>query len=660
MQANYGYAGKILFVDLTSGKIREEALTIEDAKTWLGGMGIGTKLLYEMTRPGIDPLGPENVLTFSIGPWAGTIVPGAAKCVITAKSPLTKAYGVSTAGHFGTMLKFAGYDHIVFTGRAEKPVWLRIIDDEVTLVDAEHLWGRDTFETTDAIWESNPEAWVACIGPAGENMVLQANVMANKYAAFGLTGMGAVMGSKRLKAIGVYGTKSIKLADPAGFIKTAVKVHKEVMNGPWVKQWREIGTLIQFQDYAPGALEARKQQGSERPGYGMNDWTDKYTNKLRRGTATCPSCPVGCKARLEVDEGRYKGTNFVASCPAGTVHSMKFGIPNERWDGVAKIAEMSNRWGLSTLGISSIVGFAFQLWEDGVITKEDMGFELKRDDPESILELMRQISYRQGFGDILAERFESMRDKIGKGALEYALPIKGWFYAGGPRKTGTGQPLSGWDLKGSSSFSKWDTVTFGSHISPRGPQFNHYSSITMMPGRSGEALKRYCERTGIPQEEIGKIVTGEVDGFDVPTLTRYVELYNLIMHSVGECQRPFMSRALDMETVAQLLTTSTGIDFTVTELQRIAERIITLIKLYNLEEGLTKEDDLFPEGYLAEEYADEAKNLQGMVEKYYEVHDWDPETGQPSPRTIDALGLNEMRKLRVAGQYTLPTPPSTG
>ncbi len=623
MDITHGFMGKLLLVNLSTETIETRPISRQDAERFVGATGINAKLAYEMTERGCDPLGPGNVLIYGVGPFCGTIVPGTARTVVTAKSPLTNYYGTSAAGHFGMMLKLAGYDHLVITGRARKPVYLRVFDDDIAIEDASHLWGKDVFETTDAIWKDSPEAWVTCIGQAGENLVKHAVIINNKYSTYGSTGLGAVMGSKNLKGIVALGTKAVRMHDPKGFFRLANRVFRELMKAPNFDQWRRLGTLIQFQSYAEGADEDMARRG-----FNMESWTRIYSEKLWKSPATCPSCPVGCKAWLEVDEGDRKGLKMAVSCPAGTVtgpYAMGVSNPVRDWSEVIRCSELANRLGVSTFGTIHVFNWLIDLYDRGIIDKTDtFGVELKKGDPVTYQRLLHLVAHREGIGDLLADSYEEAFSRIEK--ADNPVRPDERIYRG----------------RSTAYETSWNVSDFGVVVDPRrsGPP-NAYSSITMMPGRSEESLKDYVRRLGVPESEINLYVTGGTDGYNVPRLARLVELYNLVLYSVSSCQRPFISRVLDIETIARLYARATGIEVTASGLLESAERILTLQRMFNVREGMTRGTEMEPRHYSSDA---ERRDLEAMLTEYYTAHGWDPETGIPPASRIAELGLEDIIK----------------
>ena len=627
MSIDRGFAGKVLYVDLGSRRIETRPLRRSDAERLIGAAGINARLAYEMIPAGCDPLGPDNVLVYGVGPFAGTMVPGAARTVISAKSPLTGYYGTSAAGHFGMMLKLAGYDHLVVTGRAHSPCYLRIFDDQVSIEDASHLWGKDIYDTTDAVWRESPQAWVSCIGQAGENLVKHAVIINNKYSTYGSTGLGAVMGSKNLKAVVAFGSGAVRVADPKGFLRQTDRVFKALMQGRHVHEWRKLGTLIQFQSNANGADEDMARRG-----FDMHSWTDVYTDKLWKAPVTCPGCPVGCKARLEIDEGEREGTKLPISCPAGTVtgpYAMSMSDPVRDWAEVARCSEMANRYGISTFGSVHAFSWLIDLFERGVIDSSDtFGLELKRGDPLTYQKLIHLTAHREGIGDVLAGSYEEVFARIGK-ATEPIRPDER-IYRGKSTKYAT----------------DWNVSDFAVAVDPRqsGPP-NAYSSITMVPGRSQQSLEDYARRLGASPSEADACVTGGTDGYRIGTMTKVVEAYNLVLYSVSSCQRPFISRVLDIDTLAGLYTTATGIAVTPHDLLEGAERTITLQRMFNVREGMNRSVEMARPHCTSDA---QRRDLAQMLDEYYESHGWDAATGIPPASRIAELGLQDVVSSRPA------------
>ncbi|MBN2186425.1 MAG: aldehyde ferredoxin oxidoreductase, partial [Dehalococcoidia bacterium] len=319
----YGYAGSVLHVNLTNSIVSKEELDIDMAKKFLGGEGISSKLAYDLIKPEIDPLSPENVLVYGVSPFTGTFMPGFPRAGMVSKSPLTGFLAESNTGNsIGPMLKYAGYDHLAITGRAKNPVCLVINNDDVEIKDASDIWGMDTFETADVLRSKlGEEYWTSCIGPAGENLVRFACVVENKHGMLGRTGLGAVAGSKNLKAIAVSGTKGIKVHKRQEFRRQAEEIRAEIAKSPLIDMWRNEGKVIDayMLSFYQRGVYAKRNYGEGAPETCTQVFTQKdFAEYLWKKYYACFGCPCGCKAVIGVDEGEYLVPDFKTSNPWGT------------------------------------------------------------------------------------------------------------------------------------------------------------------------------------------------------------------------------------------------------------------------------------------------------------------------------------------------------
>ena len=613
----HGFMGRMLWVDLTTRSVRTTPLEEEEVRFWGGPAGLNAKLAYELIPAGCDPLSPENVLIIGNGPFVGTTVPAASRPVISAKSPQTGQYATSSPGHFSVMMKLAGYDYLIVTGRADRPVYLAMLDDDVRIEDAGDLWGKDVYETTDGLWARHPGSWVGCIGPAAENLTVYGSIVFNKYSLAASTGLGTVMGSKNLKALVAKGTKALTVADPARFMRLAHEVHVDVVNGPHVAEWRDLGTLLQFKSSSAGAKEEMDRQG-----FDMDAWIDLYERELHRGPLASPQCPVGCKAMLEL-----KGKQFPITCPAGTM-TLPFALYRTtdpaRYGEIAECAQLCNTLGMSTLVITQLIQFAIELWEKDVLGWEMTGgLELRAGDPAVIRQLVIDTAYRRTpLGDALASPLDECARRLGEEARKY------------PKHKGT---LSSIDQRLSRTDDKpWDAHTFSMIVDPRGPLAeNAYISLAWMPGRKEDQIRRYLAKIGVPEEDIDQVATGGTDGWNLAKLTKWVEYYNLILYDVGSCQRSFISKALPLAKVVELYRAGTGLDVDADDLMLAAERALVMQRLFNLREGLTREMEVGDQSHLR---PDAVEKLHRLLDEYYGYHGWTVE-GVPTPQTLERLGL---------------------
>lgn len=618
------FVGKIAFVDLSTRKVQVSDLPREWAEKYIGGQGIASKLAYDLIPAHADPYGPDNRIVVTAGTFINTMVPGASKLLLSTKGPLNNRYASSSSGIFADKLKAGGFDHVVISGCADRPVYLLVDNGEISIKDASHVWGLDTKLATEALWEDEPGSSVITIGPAGERKAPMAIVLGQGHSTAGSGGVGAVFGSKNLKAIVARGKTPVHLADPNRFHGLASRTIKDVMSGPYVPWWRELGTLVQLQEFAgPGAKERTEKMGLK-----IDEWTSIYRNKVKDRSMTCPGCPVACKQQIKLIEGEHMGKLMPMSCSLGTLTAPFLtgaGIPLEHYDEAVICAELCNRLGISTL--SDVVSRVHDLFADGVFTVEDTdGLDLSRGNYRDLQEFIRQVAYGEGFGGELAKPFEQVQEAYRPQLDRY------WSWKGHILRRDD-------ESHGSRHWGKrWSVLFFSSVIDPRadGPG-TAYGSPTWMPGRSGKSLMRYGERIGIAEEDLSKIFSGEVDGYDTGLLTHRVELYNVILYSLGVCQRSFISHAMPVEHIANLYTQGTGIEVDATHLLECAERTITTQRLFNAREGWTRDREAYPSGYLTDT---EERELQACIDAYYGSHGWDLQTGVPTDQQLSLLGIS--------------------
>ena len=388
-----GYAGSSLWVNLSDGTIKKKPLDPELVSRFVGGSGFTNKLAYDLIDPEVDPLSPENVVILGSGVLSGTLAPGSAKVMVTTKLPINNAIGTPFGGGFSHLLKCAGYDFVVITGRADKPVYLKIMDDDVSFVDARNVWGKDIYETTDLLREKHgTESSVIAIGQAGENLVKISFALVDKFATLGRGGFGAVLGSKNLKALVVNGTKGVGIADKESFLEVASSIRQNMLNYPFRKEWLKLGLSI-------GLMIFAKTMGTGR------NWNELMTNdkdtpaKLRalqnifKSGHSCPTCPLNCRALVRLDEGEYAGLT------APTSDLIYAWIWDGRYDACdlsrsVKYLDLCNRYGLDVLAVKSLVDYAIDLYQNGIITREDADGQELNWDADTVLNLIEKISHR--------------------------------------------------------------------------------------------------------------------------------------------------------------------------------------------------------------------------------------------------------------------------
>jgi aldehyde:ferredoxin oxidoreductase len=606
-----GYAGRVLHVNLTSGKIWTEPLKEELAKKYIGGIGLGMRLYLEHSESGVDPFSPENPLVLATGPLSGSMVPtGGNGHAFVSKSPQSFGVGEAKAhGHFGTELKRAGYDAVVFYGKAEKPSYLWIDDDSVQLMDAKHLWGKSPQETEDAIKKELKDFYirVSAVGVAGEKLVRIACVINEKSRACGRTGLGAVMGSKNLKAIAVRGSKDIVVANKERLLEL-VKQQHERMKGPAARKYRTLGTPENVLVLnALGAMPTNNFTGSVFAGADRISGeylNERYVAKI----IACSSCAMRCEHITVVPEGPYKGTTTRIEYEPLWAMGPNCGVGN--LDAILKGMDLSNYYGVDAISIGLIVSFAMDLYKNGIIDKEMAGMELRFGDHEAMLEMIKRVSLREGFGDVLAEGVKLAADKIGHGAEKYAVQIKG-------------VEMTGYDIRG------LKTAALGYAVSFRGADHNRHGAYG--PDVSGKVNRFKAEKGR------GRLVKETED------------LYAII-DSIIVCKFSRGTYYKGYEDLAALYSAVTGIDMDPSELQKAGERINNLGRLINTREGLTRKDDTLPWKVMHVPIPDEGpskgafvsqKELDLLLDDYYEVRGWNQE-GLPTVEKLSELGMEDL------------------
>jgi len=608
----FGYAGRILRIDLSTGKTKVSPLSVEYAKKYIGGIGLGMRLLLENSKPGIDPFSPENPLILTTGPFSGTMAPtGGNGHAFVSKSPLTNGVGEAKShGFFGAELKRAGYDAVIFENKAEKPVYVWIDDDNIQLMDAKHLWGESPEETEDAIREELGDYYirVASIGLAGEKLTRVAAILNDTTRAAGRTGMGAVMGSKNLKAIAVRGTKDVSVAKPDEFIEF-VKMMHERMKGPATVKYRTLGTPLNVLVHnSLGALPTRNFtnavfEGAEKvSGEYLNE---HFVVKING----CSSCAMRCEHIAVVSEGPYKGTTTRVEYEPLWAFGPHCGV--DRLDAILKAMDLCNYYGLDSLSTGNIVGFAMDCYEHGILTKEDTdGLELEFGNAEAMVELVHKIGKREGIGDILAEGVKRAAEKIGKGAEKYANHIKGL-------------EMTGYDIRG------LKTAAIGYAVSFRGADHNRH-------GAYGLDLKGTVDRFKVEKGRAKLVI-------DLENLYTIIDSLIICKFSRGTYYEGF-------KDLAKYYTLVTGIEMTPEELERTGERINNLGRLFNIREGFTRKDDHLPPKVMSTPIPDDTvskgsyitqEELDQMLDDYYATRGWTKE-GVPTLEKLKELELEDL------------------
>ncbi|MFA6851119.1 MAG: aldehyde ferredoxin oxidoreductase family protein, partial [Selenomonadaceae bacterium] len=568
----YGWIGKIIRVNLANSTISTEPLNMQDAKLYVGGRGLGTKIYMNEVDPKVDPLSPENKMIFITGPLTGTLAACAGRFEVVAKAPLTDTIGAcSSGGHFGPELKFAGYDGIIFEGKSEKPVYLYINDDQIELRDASHLWGKEVPATTDeVIKETDEDVKVACIGPAGEKLVLFAVIMNDKNRAAGRSGLGAVMGSKNLKAIAVRGTKSIRVAKPKKFLDSCSESKQMMKDNPV--------TGVGLPTYGTQILVNILNQSGAHP---TRNWQHSYYDKaddISGETLTkkylvrnrgCFDCSIGCGRVTKIERSQF--TNFGEGPEYEAGWSFGSDCDSNDLQAACEANFLCNEIGMDPITMGASIACAMELYEKGYITKKDIGMDLPFGDAEAIVKLTKMTGYREGFGDKLALGSYRMAD--GFGHPELSMSVKKL-----EMPAYDGRAMQGMGLEYATS------------------------------NRGGCHVRGYMtspEILGIPVKMDPLVTEGKA-----AILKTFQDLTALV-DSVGMCL--FTTFAIGLPEIAEMFRTCTGLDYTDEEVLQIGERIWNIEKIFNLKSGFSKMDDTLPPRLLKEPVAEGP--AKGMVTK---------------------------------------------
>jgi aldehyde:ferredoxin oxidoreductase len=636
------YSRQLLYIDLTSGEITSQPLDLTLVAKFIGGFGINARLAYELIPPGVDPLSPLNRIILGVGTLGGTLAPASCRVVATTKFPETGAIGSANGGGgFAPRLRYAGYDHVVISGRAPKPAYLYIHDGQAELGDATGLWGKDIYQTTDALWRRHgSHASIVAIGQAGENLVRISLALVDKQASLGKGGLAAVMGSKNLKAIVVSGSQGIAPAHPRRFMRL-VNAYMERINAyPLRQKWVELGINMTWsQALETGFLSHNRTALFPRDKADQLYGIDIYLNKVKKGRMSCPSCPLADKEVFGVREGEFAGLVTYAS--GWYARNVNYGVLCQvgSYDKVVKCHDSANRYGIDAHSLCSLIDLVIYLYEQGVIGKADTdGVELKRDYETTQL-LLRHLAFRQGLGDILAEGVRGLVAKFGAVVQREASQVKGLELVFDPRAGGLG------------------TLEFEYLVNPRGGHHSSGGSPAYSPGQPLEKFRLHCERMGIPAEAIARILDSPF-GFNVGRLTRYAEDWYAVLSSLGLCARGQMNRFYSLSGCAQLYSAVTGIELSPAELATAGERSWNVLKAANVREGFRREQDAYPpkwlepvrtpggsQLWLRDYYGTRvltAEDLEKLLDDYYEERGWDRVRGIPTKEKLKELGLEDI------------------
>ena len=609
----HGFMGKILWVDLAKKQIKEEPLDEKMGRDFLGGYGLGARILFSRQKPKVDPLGPDAILGMVTGVLTGTDAMGGSRYIMVGKSPLTGGWGdANSGGNVGPYLKFAGYDAVFFTGISDKPVYLLIDNGKAEIKDAANLWGKDTFETQDILRAAHGnDVEAACIGPAGEKLSLIAAVMNNKGRAAARSGLAAVMGSKKLKAIAVKGSMKVPVADEAaskamrtrhvknmnpraqfigGFGTAALMEMSCKSDDAPCKNWKGVA-VIDFEKFPDICAQPVKEQQAKKYG--------------------CWHCPVGCGGIMKPQEGDFKYDDHAHKPEYETLAMYGSNLLNNDLISIIKANDVCNRYGLDTISAGACVAFAMECYEKGILTKKDIGFDMNWGDAKAIIKLTEMIGKREGIGNILADGVKKASEKIGKGSEAYAIHVGGEEY---PAHDGRGGLNFG--------------IGYGANPTP--------GRHTM----GGEGP--------LPEGSLPEYDRGALKGRGAPHKigVSLTSVYN----AAGICMIVIGDAYVHLNDLIEAFRTITGWDFTKEELIKTGTRIETMRQAFNSREGINTPWKQHPRmlGIPPKTVGPRAGatlDPDQIHVEYYQAMGWDTKTGKPGKQALLDLGLDDVAKV---------------
>ncbi|MBS3795521.1 MAG: aldehyde ferredoxin oxidoreductase family protein [Candidatus Thorarchaeota archaeon] len=617
-----GIGGEVLWVDLTEQEIDAQPIDESMVNKFLFGAGFLSKVLFDHIPADANPLSSENVLGIATGLLTGSMFPQASRHLVAALSPLTGIWGEShAAGFWGPELKLAGYDAIIFKGISPEPVYLNIRDDDVALVDANNIWGKDVFETDELLHKRHgKKCRILSIGPAGENLVRFAAIMNDRDRASARSGLGAVMGSKKIKAISVRGTGKIDVADPDNYLKEMDRFHKRMLDNPFtperakygttnlVEMMQEIGRLPSY-NFRQGVFDEYEKISGQKI-------HDEHLVKARADWC----CLQRCGRVTTVREGPYKYTGGAPEFE--TQSSLGSRCGNENVESVLFGHHLANKYGMDTISLGGTISWAMEAWDEGLLTEEDTeGIDLSWGNDEAIIELTEMIAHREGFGDLLAEGSAKAAEEIGRGTEKFVMAVKK-------------QEIAGQEPRAQKSMG------LAAATAARGADHLYAFPVLDEAGFDDEIRERFGEEY-LPE------MTDRLNPKYKGIMVKECEDYMVVVESVGLCKYgtqippefyyPAVSKALQIHN---------GIELSEEQLKEIGERIVNINRLFNAMRGITRKDDSLPKR-LTEQAAPtgpskgQTVELDDMLEEYYEERGWDLESGLPTRETLRRLSLEE-------------------
>jgi aldehyde:ferredoxin oxidoreductase len=616
-----GYGGKVAFVDLSRGEIREERLDEGMARGFIGGYGLGVRVLFERMKKGVDPLGVENTLGFTTGPLTGTKTPTGGRYMAVCKSPLTGGWGdANSGGYFGSELKAAGWDALFVTGIASAPRYLSVMDGKIELRDASHIWGKDTAETEETIRkELNGNRFrVACIGPASEKLSLISGIVNDRGRIAARSGVGAVMGSKRLKAVAVIGTGGVGVADETGLDQLRKRFLEDLRSAQ--------GFPRTLSDFGTFGLTAGLVIGGATP---VKNWllaggqafpnVDNVADpdlaiRFRKGKYACANCPIACGGIFKVEEGPY---------PIEELHRPEYETlaafgpmcMNDDFPSILKLTDLCNRGGLDTISTGTVLAFAMECYEHGIISDKDTdGIEMRWGDGKAMIAMVNKIIDREGFGDLLADGVKVAAQKIGKGAEAFAMHVSG-------QEPGFHNALF---LPGRGTGFVCDPTPGRHTAAPMARLDGGAGAFGPYPELKFDAFERYQFKGKGP-------------------MSAKASCYLQTGSCAGVCLFPMIF--FGNYPLIDFLNAVTGWEMTVNEALETGARIQTLRQAFNIREGIDPSRVKLPPRLAGIPPKDEGPlagitlDMKTLASEYWQAMGWDATSGHPSPKTLERLGL---------------------
>jgi len=625
----FGYNGQILRVNLSKKRVSRERIEEPELKKFLGGRGLAIKILFDELKPKIDPLGPENKLVYAAGPLAATGFPLNSRWLVAGKSPLTGIWGEATCGgSFAVQLKRAGYDAVIIEGAADSPVYININDDNVEIRDASKLWGKTTLETEIGIAkdlglkerrEDNPA--VVCIGPAGEKLVKFAAVVHTAHRAAGRTGLGAVMGSKKLKAIAVRGTKKAQVANPERVEQIIKEVATECVTNKslvWFSDYGQAGFVDVFQE--TGMLPTKNFQNATFEHFEAISGKTMAGTILKRKQA-CLQCPVACKREVEVSEGtyapvdsRYGGPEYENVAALGSL------LLISDLKAISKENQLCNAYGLDTISAGVIISWLMECYEKGIITENDIdGVNATWSNANAALTLIEKMAKREGVGNLLAEGIKEAAEKMGRGSMRYAMHVKGLEVPMHEPRAKKGLGLSyATSIRGACHMQSFHDTDF----------------------EAGNAA---------PEIGISKALHRHDTSRDKVDMIKRSQDWVAVTNCLLLCTAPAWVgyNYTKPAFLTDALNAITGWNLKVDDLMVVGERVNNLCRCFDAREGISRKDDILPPRFTEEPLPDGPSKgqripkdeLEGMLDNYYELRGWDKKTGNPKKQKLKELGL---------------------